>query len=98
MRNVLNGKWFDVKNETEHYNLVNYGDINKENGWQARVAKGKFNGPGRYFLIQYTVPCPRGCCYDEINELLSESDAKYEIAKEIERGQQKLADLKESLK
>jgi hypothetical protein len=83
-RNISEGKWFEIGNHIEHKNLVSHGSICKKDGYQARVQKGSFNGPGLYFLLQYSQPCPRGCCYDDVNEVLTEERAKGELADYIE--------------
>ncbi len=75
-RNITTGVWYAINNE-EHFNTV-------QSKGEPRVRYGKYYGPGRYYLLEYSQRCPRGCCFDDVNELMSESEAKDEIKEAIE--------------
>lgn len=77
-RNISNGSWFNIKTEAEHKQLKAYGSLTTAYS-QSRVQMGTFEGPGRYYLLSYSQRCPRGCCYDDVHELLSASDTAIEV-------------------
>lgn len=99
-RDISNGEWFNVENEQQFINLIKYGKLEIEGEgsyWDARVQDGKYYGPGKYFLLQYSQKCPKGCCYDSVNEILNEEYAKIELNEkiiEIEKLKQNIEDLK----
>lgn len=80
-RNLQRHKWFEITSEEQFKQLLQDGG-NK--GSFARVQTGKYQGPGRYMLLQYSQRCPRGCCYDSVNELLSTEEAQSEVKEQIE--------------
>jgi hypothetical protein len=71
-RSILEGKWVYVGSE-KNFNVLQDG----------RVNKGNYNGPGKYLLLEYQEKCPRGCCYDDVVELMSTSDVIYEVKEEM---------------
>lgn len=84
MRNISNGVWFDITTQKEFDNLIAFGNpkpsiIQTQRNDRARCQKGKYIGPGKYFLLDYYQPCPRGCCEDSVYEALNEQQAKSEI-------------------
>lgn len=84
MSKELSGNWFTIQDEAQFNNLKAYGSVAaKRNGrdFFARVQRGEYTGPGKYMLLQYSQRCPRNCCDDAVNEVLSASDVQ-EYAKE----------------
>ena len=79
-RDIQRHKWFDITSEEQFKQLLQDGG-NK--GSFARVQTGKYQGPGRYMLLQYSQRCPRGCCYDNVNELLSAEEARSEVEEQM---------------
>jgi hypothetical protein len=73
MRDLTSGKWLDIKTEAEFKQLLAYGRLDRM-WFHARVQKGDWQGPGKYKLFQYTQRCPRNCCDDNVNELLTEKE------------------------
>lgn len=69
---LTDGRWFDVKTELEHRNMVMYGIPNNDimKRYMSRVQIGTYVGPGRYLLLSYQRKCPRGCCYDDVHEVI----------------------------
>lgn len=53
----------------------------KHNGW---------DGPGYYAIYSYSQPCPRGCCYDLVKEIIPLQDYLHELQKRIEENQNTL--------
>lgn len=82
-RSIKNGRWFDVNSLEEHTSLKGYGSLTPKEYGLARVQIGKFNGTGRYMLLRYSQRCPRNCCYDDVNELLTPDEVVEEAKKEI---------------
>ncbi len=80
-RNIKNAEFFTIESEEEFKKILMSENV--------RVGKGTYSGQGRYGLLRYSQPCPRGCCHDNVNELL----ARHEIESEIEREYKKLNDL-----
>jgi hypothetical protein len=84
-RSLDSGEWFHITSPEQHKILQEYGSLDPENYSFARIQIGNYNGPGKYMLIQYKQRCPRNCCYDDVNEVLTAQDVAYEIKKEIIR-------------
>lgn len=82
-RSIRHGLWFDIHSQEEFDQVRAYGDL-KNKHFQARVQKGRYVGPGQYMLLQYDQPCPRGCCYDDVNELLSSEEVAAEVKEQID--------------
>lgn len=82
-RNILDGKWVDILTHQQFNQFQN-----------GRCNKGKFIGPGPYFILNYTQLCPRGCCYDDVTEIMFVDEA----IKEIKEIKDKMADLAYLLK
>lgn len=92
-KNILvDAKPFKVILESAHENLKKYGDV-VEGNFSANVQKGVWQGPGRYFLLRYSQPCPRGCCNDNVNEVLTEEEYKDELAYELDKISKELKEL-----
>jgi len=70
---LLDGTWINIQSAEEF----------KSQG-RSRVSKGAYSGPGDYFKLNYAQPCPRGCCYDNVTELLSKEEATKRINETIE--------------
>lgn len=82
-REIKNGRWFSVETE-EQFNLFRkYGQLKEDSFGGARATMGTYEGPGEYYLLQYCKPCPRGCCQDDVNEVLSPDDVISEVKDEI---------------
>jgi hypothetical protein len=75
-RELTSGRWFDVTSAEQHANLKRFGQTPPPSPAysQARVQMGTWTGPGRYFVLSYSQPCPRGCCYDSVYEVLTAED------------------------
>lgn len=82
-RSLQNGKWFELKSEEEHKQLKAYGSITPKDYGFANVQIGVFNGPGRYMLLHYNQRCPRDCCYEDVNEVLTVADVAKEAKQEM---------------
>lgn len=82
-RSIKSGHWFNISSQEEHTNLKNYGSLMPKEYGSARVQIGKYNGPGKYMLLQYSQRYPRNCCYDDVNELLTPQEVTEEAKKEI---------------
>ena len=67
-RNLLDGEYIEIKSQ-EYFNKI-------QNG---RANYGKFDGPGWYLKLNYREKCPKGCCYDDVVELLSSDDVIIEV-------------------
>lgn len=74
--------------------LKKYGTVEPDSGFMSQVRRGEWKGPGRYFLLQYCQPCPKGCCHDSVNEVLTEEDYRQEVQGLIDRRTQDLKSLK----
>lgn len=79
MRDITSGKWVIIETNEEHRSFF----------CGARCTVGTFDGPGKYYLLQYHQPCPRGCCEDFVKELISPND----LVREIRYKMQELATL-----
>lgn len=82
-RSIKSGHWFNVTSLEEHTSLKGYGSLTPKEYGFARVQIGNYSGPGRYMLLQYSQRCPRNCCYDDVNELLTPEEVTEEAKKEI---------------
>ena len=82
-RNIRNGEWFRVESEEQFELLKGYGKLKKDSFGGARVRKGTYQGPGHYYLLQYGQPCPRGCCTDDVNEVITAEEAFLETKEAI---------------
>jgi len=69
-KDLTSGTWFDIKTERDFDQILRYGRLDNT-FYRARVQRGGWEGPGQYNLLQYTQRCPRNCCDDTVNELLS---------------------------
>jgi hypothetical protein len=47
------------------------------------VRKGEWAGQGRYLLLEYSQPCPRGCCRDDVREVLASEEVIREASEVI---------------
>jgi hypothetical protein len=84
-RDIQKGQWFELETEDELKMLIKYGQLKKDSWGEARVQKCcDWNGPGKYYLLQYSQPCPRGCCSDAVNEVLTAEAATYEMSEALE--------------
>ena len=82
MRDLTSGKWFDLKTEKEFTQILRYGRMDSD-FYFARVQIGKWQGPGKYKLFQYSQRCPRNCCDDNVNELLTEKEVAELVNEQI---------------
>lgn len=74
-RNILNGQWFEVASEDSFNNLQRGSSIAaRDSTYSVLCRRGDYSGPGRYLLLSYTEPCPRGCCEDSVYEVISAED------------------------
>lgn len=75
-KRLQDGRWFDVTTKGQHDCLKRYGQLAQPPTTlgPARVQMGEWAGPGRYMLLSYTQPCPRGCCTDSVFEVRSAAD------------------------
>lgn len=72
-RKLTEGRWFNIETAEQYESLLVYGrpDISDRN-LRTRVQIGSgFSGPGRYMLCQYKQRCPRNCCDDTVNDVLT---------------------------
>lgn len=65
---IEEGQWFKANNKDEYDRVKSHG--------HARVQLGTWDGPGKYMICRYSQPCPRGCCDDTVNEIISAEDVK----------------------
>lgn len=82
-RNILDGGWINIKNEGEFNNLLRYSKTNPtqaEKLGHNRVQLGKYDGPDKYYVLHYSRPCPRGCCYDNVIEILTKEETAQEVS------------------
>lgn len=56
--------WIQIKSEGD-FNLAQDG---------VRVKKGCYQGLGWYLELCYSQLCPRGCCYDQVIELITANE------------------------
>jgi hypothetical protein len=73
-RNLERRQKFTITTEKDFDNLKKYGILNPDSDdrkFPARVQQGKWMGTGEYILLRYEQKCPRGCCYDDVNEILT---------------------------
>lgn len=82
-RSLKDGRWLNVTSPEEHESLKGYGVLKPKEYGFARVQIGNYNGPGKYMLLQYQQRCPRNCCYDDVNEVLTPEQVVSEAKKEI---------------
>lgn len=82
MKSIKDGRWFNIESAEQHKTLKECGNIVPKLGF-ARVQIGTYTSPGRYMLLQYNVRCPRNCCYDNVNEVLTEQQVIDIALKEI---------------
>lgn len=82
MRDIKRGYWVNIDNEEQFNKILAYGKTGSSD-YHARVQKGDFRGQGKYKVLEYTQPCPRGCCRDFVRELITYSDFVYECKQEI---------------
>jgi hypothetical protein len=81
---LADGRWFEIINEAQFTNVSKYGEIiPREMASASRVREGEFVGPGRYLLLAYEQPCPRGCCYDFVRELIPAVQVVDEVREEM---------------
>jgi len=79
---LTQGKWFRIKDEAEFDDIQRYGEYGRVFS-SADVQKGSWCGPGKYMFLSYSQKCPRGCCYDDVHELLTPSEVVDEIESKI---------------
>lgn len=72
-RNILNGRIVEISSKNEADSITD--------GY--RVRDSKFSKPGRYMVLHYQQRCPRGCCYDDVCEIISIKDVVEEIVDDI---------------
>ena len=73
MRDLTSGQWFELLTEQQFNIIRTYGRYDTT-FYHARVQIGKWQGPGKYKLFRYTQRCPRNCCDDNVNELLTKKE------------------------
>lgn len=84
MRQPLSeGRWFAVQDEEQHKILKQFGQPDGHWRLSARVQIGTYAGPGYYLVLQYSQPCPRGCCRDSVSEVLSAQDVASQVADQM---------------
>jgi len=84
VRDFKGGRWFTLATKAEHDTVKRYGRLDRPPGWtMARVQIGQWNGPGRYLLLSYQQPCPRGCCTDDVCELIPAADVVEAVREEM---------------
>lgn len=81
---LTSGQWFTLATKDQHDRVKKYGRTDPPSGWSmARVQKGTWEGPGRYMLLTYQQSCPRGCCMDDVCELIPAADVARLVREEI---------------
>jgi hypothetical protein len=76
MRPLLSeGNWLEINSEDEYTKYLKNG---YSDHW-ARVQCGNYTGNGRYLMLEYYQPCPKGCCEDFVREIIPEDDVKTEV-------------------
>lgn len=81
---IRRGRWFQVQTEEEHTWLKRFGLLaDCQDRTAARVQKGEWEGPGKYLRMSYQQKCPRGCCYDSVNKVLSANDVASAVKEEM---------------
>ena len=84
MRDISNGSWVRINSKTDFEWVKKYGNLSRQGlQFQARVQIGTWVGAGWYRVLQYSQRCPRGCCYDDVVEVVSAQDMADEFEEEI---------------
>ena len=78
MRNILDGTWVEIEGSDQFRQRLKYGLASSQFS-PARVQKGTYTGPKWYYLLTYTQSCPRGCCSDDVHELMPLDEVLAEI-------------------
>jgi len=60
---------------------------------KSRVRKIYWKQPGWYFLTEYSQPCPRGCCRDDVMEYVHIDDRREEIVEQMKELSGQLKDI-----
>lgn len=68
-KDLLSGEFVFIRDADRHTNYLRYGRRKLPDDF-ARVQIGEYAGPGYYLELNYTQPCPRGCCRDSVRELI----------------------------
>ena len=85
-RNIMKGKWIEVKSQEEFELALSAS--------KARVQKSKknYNDPGWYYVLGYSQPCPQGCCYDDVCEIIGVDQVMQEAKREINKRKDEMRD------
>lgn len=70
--NIFEGRWIQINSLKEFDSYQN-----------GRCNKGEYSKPGKYMIFEYNQRCPRGCCYDDVVELVHSDDIVYEIKEKM---------------
>ena len=81
---LVAGRWFEIGSDAQFLNVSRYGElVPRVMESASRVRKGDYVGPGRYLLLVYEQPCPRGCCDDLVRELIPAGQVVDEVREEM---------------
>lgn len=83
-RNLEDGKWVQVRTECEYNVLRKHGNLDERfTEFAAVVQVGEFQGPGHYYVLEYSQRCPRNCCFDDVVEVLSAEEVCRELQEDL---------------
>lgn len=71
-RNILNHDKLYIKN------LEQFIEVKK-----ATIEIGEFTKPDYYYVLRYSQRCPRGCCYDDVCEIITKEQYIKELKEKI---------------
>lgn len=71
-RNILNNDIIYINN------LEQFIEVKK-----ATIEIGEFIEPNYYYILRYSQRCPRGCCYDDVCEILTKEEYISELKENI---------------
>jgi hypothetical protein len=85
---LLSGRWHEVASEDEFNNLLTYATTHpdeRDKCDRGVVSKGTYDGPGKYLVMSYSQPCPKGCCHDWGYQALSQLDVRIEAREQVDK-------------
>jgi hypothetical protein len=90
---ILNGQWFTVNTQKEFETLQQYGDLDPEEGYEGRHSKGRWKGPGRYYVTSYLTRCGRGCCDEQVYVTRTLDEVQRECDKLVQETQKRVEEI-----